>query len=47
MALYGYTRTVNLEPWGGFAPWVTHAPTIFAVVGAASVVLYAFAKRFS
>jgi len=47
VALYGYTQTANLTPWGTFQPWIEKAPYIFAAGGASGIVVYAFVRKFS
>ncbi len=47
VALYTYTQSANLSPWGTFQPWIEKSPLIFASVGAGGVLTYAFVRKFS
>lgn len=47
VGLYAYVNSADLEPWGSFQPWIESAPTLFAAVGAAGILIYAFVRRFS
>lgn len=47
VGLYAYVNSADLEPWGSFQPWIESAPLLFAVVGAAGILTYAFVRKFS
>lgn len=47
VGLYAYVNSADLAPWGSFRPWIESAPLLFAVVGAAGILTYAFVRKFS